>query len=119
MFATSGFQSGAIQYASEKGIATITFMAGKFVYQTRGALPAAASRLPAGLPEYVGVMVAFQNTVFSRKTLDETHSGPFMNGSRRIEEDAPARRVPYRSPFSIYSRPDANFGNSLHSNSSK
>jgi restriction system protein len=74
MFATSGFQSGAIQYASEKGIATITFMAGKLVYQTRGALPAAASSLRAGLPEYVGVMVAFQNGVFSGKTIDETHS---------------------------------------------
>jgi restriction system protein len=78
MFATSGFQSGAVQYASEKGIATITFMAGKFTYQTRGALPAAISKLPAGLPEYVGVMVALQNGVFSAKTIDATHAEPLQ-----------------------------------------
>jgi restriction system protein len=74
MFATSGFQSGAIQYASEKGIATITFMAGKFMYQTRGALPTMTSKLPAGPPEYVGVMVALQNGVFSGEAIDETPS---------------------------------------------
>ena len=35
MFATCGFQSGALTYAASKGIATITFTAGSFLYETR------------------------------------------------------------------------------------
>lgn len=35
MFATCGFQSGALKYAKAKGIATITFVRGSFLYETR------------------------------------------------------------------------------------
>jgi restriction system protein len=86
MFATSGFQSGAIEYASEKGIATVTFMAGKFNYHTRGAMPGATLRLPPGLPEYVGVLVALQDGVLSGKTIDESHSEPLLQWLTKKEE---------------------------------
>ena len=36
MFATSGFQSGALKYARAKGIATIIFVHGSFLYETKG-----------------------------------------------------------------------------------
>jgi restriction system protein len=36
LFSTSGFQKGALKYASAHGVATITFAAGRFAYETRG-----------------------------------------------------------------------------------
>jgi restriction system protein len=35
LFSTAGFQSGALKYATARGIATITFIDGKITYQTR------------------------------------------------------------------------------------
>ena len=40
IFSTGGFQSGALQYAESRGIATITFLDGDFLYETRGSVPA-------------------------------------------------------------------------------
>jgi len=37
LFSTSGFQKGAIQYAATHGIATVTVVRGKWLYETRGA----------------------------------------------------------------------------------
>jgi restriction system protein len=39
LFSTSGFQSGAISYASARGIATITVVDGDWVYETKAAGP--------------------------------------------------------------------------------
>ncbi len=36
LFSTSGFQRGALQYASAQGIATVTVVDGRWVYETRG-----------------------------------------------------------------------------------
>ena len=40
IFSTGGFQSGALQYAGSRGIATVTFLDGRFLYETRGRMPA-------------------------------------------------------------------------------
>ena len=35
LFSTSGFQSGALKYADARGIATVTVVAGKWLYETK------------------------------------------------------------------------------------
>ena len=42
LFSTSGFQSGAIEFASAKHIATVSIVEGKWLYETRAAGPARA-----------------------------------------------------------------------------
>ena len=37
LFSTAGFQRGALEYATERGIATVTFIDGTLTYETRGA----------------------------------------------------------------------------------
>ena len=48
LFSTSGFQSGALEFATAKGIATVTIVEGHWLYETR----AAGSR-PAKPPPWV------------------------------------------------------------------
>jgi restriction system protein len=54
LFTTSGFQSGAIDYAETHGIALVQFASGESVWFTKSA--ASVSRPPAwvGIPKYVG-----------------------------------------------------------------
>lgn len=53
LFATSGFQSGAIKYATAHGIALVSIIDGAATYETRSAFPIAA-KPPAwlNLPKY-------------------------------------------------------------------
>lgn len=54
IFATSGFQSGAISYALEHGIALITVVEGKSTYHTRSMDGPAEPPPWANIPDYVG-----------------------------------------------------------------
>jgi restriction system protein len=38
LFSTAGFQRGAIDYATQRGIATVTFIDGRLTYETRNAV---------------------------------------------------------------------------------
>ena len=59
VFSTSGFQSGAIKYATSKKIALLTVVEGSFLYQTRSANSTGTSLPPilADLPAYAGVFM--------------------------------------------------------------
>lgn len=55
MFSTSGFQSGAIKYAAAHGIATVTVVAGEWLFETR-AIGSAPKPPPwAHLDRFVGI----------------------------------------------------------------
>jgi restriction system protein len=58
MFATCGFQSGALEYASSRRIATVIFTEGAFVYETKAA-PGHRRQPPpwVDLPRFVGIFV--------------------------------------------------------------
>lgn len=57
-FATCGFQSGALDYARSKNIATITFVERRFLYETKGAGPTKSEPPPwATMPHYSGIWV--------------------------------------------------------------
>ncbi len=63
IFATCGFQSGALQYARSRNIATVTFTEGTFAYETKilngpQQLPPRADLPPwVDLPRFVGIFV--------------------------------------------------------------
>jgi restriction system protein len=52
LFATAGFQRGALEYARKHGIALVHVTDGRTSYQTRSAVP--VHSFPAWLPRYVG-----------------------------------------------------------------
>jgi restriction system protein len=55
VFSTSGFQSGAIEYASKRGIATVTVQHGHTNYHTRSAEPKQTNILPwVVVPDFIG-----------------------------------------------------------------
>ncbi|HDZ9489360.1 TPA: restriction endonuclease, partial [Vibrio cholerae] len=58
IFATTGFQSGAIKYAEEHGIALVRVMDGKTIYETKSQNP---TPQPNGLslPEYAGQIMYY------------------------------------------------------------
>jgi restriction system protein len=58
MFATCGFQRGALEYARSRRIATVTFTEGTFAYETKDAF--GEQREPplwADIPRFVGIFV--------------------------------------------------------------
>ncbi len=75
IFSTSGFQSGAIEYASKHGIATIVFVDGKVTYKTLSSEPPTERSWPADLPKYCGIVLRIHGgnpraSVIDRKRLD-------------------------------------------------
>jgi restriction system protein len=56
LFATAGFQKGAIKYAKQHGIALIQIADGKTSYLTKGARP--TEYYPSWLPPYVGWVIS-------------------------------------------------------------
>jgi restriction system protein len=69
MFATCGFQSGALKYAECYRIATVAFVGGSFLYETRGAGRSAA--LPRlGLPGYAGVLMSSESGKITCTNID-------------------------------------------------
>ena len=60
VFSTSGFQSGAIKYATSKKIALVTLVDGSFLYQTRSKNTSGTPAPPppwANLPDYAGIFM--------------------------------------------------------------
>ena len=56
MFATCGYQSGALTYAKSRGIATVTFVNGCFLYETKAATPTSGPPPWAYLPKFAGIL---------------------------------------------------------------
>lgn len=54
LFATSGFQSGAIEFANAHGIALVQFASGKSTWFTKSAGPVKEPPSWANIPKYVG-----------------------------------------------------------------
>ena len=70
MFATCGFQSGALEYAKTYGIATVAFVEGAFLYETRDAGPSGPAPSWAGLQDYAGIFMSQKDERISCSTID-------------------------------------------------
>jgi len=57
LFSTSGFQKGAIEYATAHGIATVTVIAGEWLYETKALGPIPSPPPWLGLPRFAGIRV--------------------------------------------------------------
>lgn len=79
IFATCGFQSGAIEYASAKRIAAITFVPGSFLYETKGAGPAPEPPPWLDLPEYAGIMLRSEAETIYCSQMDSTNLEPLKD----------------------------------------
>ena len=74
MFATCGFQSGALEYARKYGIATVAFVEGKFLYKTRAANPTPEPLAWAKVPKFVGIFMRNKNGSISCTSIDIEHT---------------------------------------------
>ena len=79
MFATCGFQSGALHYARSRGIATITFVPGSFVYETRAAGPMSEPPSCVSLPDFVGIILKKDGDSIHCSTIDYEHLDELRN----------------------------------------
>lgn len=57
IFATCGFQSGALEYAKRYAIATIAFVDGSFLYETKSLGSSAPPPTWLDLPKYAGIFM--------------------------------------------------------------
>jgi len=79
VFATCGFQSGALEYARAHGIATVTFVAGEFLYMTKG-LGAPAKPPPwANLPRFSGIVLSSEGSTVHCTTVDHERLDALRN----------------------------------------
>jgi restriction system protein len=70
VFATCGFQSGALDFAQSHGIATITFVDGAFLYETKAMGPTVAPPPWANLPPFVGIVVTREGSTIHCSRVD-------------------------------------------------
>lgn len=57
IFSTSGFQSGAVEFASSVGIALVVFVNGEMTYETRSREPLPERSYPSDLPKFAGQLI--------------------------------------------------------------
>ena len=71
LFSTSGFQRGAVEYATAHGIATIAVVNGTWLYETKGAGTEPAKPPPwARLDQFAGIRMSSEDAVISCHTID-------------------------------------------------
>jgi restriction system protein len=73
IFATCGFQSGALEYAAKYGIAAVTFVNGDFLYETRSLGEEEPEPPPwVTLPRYAGIFLSLTDHGSMRaQTIDD------------------------------------------------
>lgn len=74
IFATCGFQSGALEYAKTHGIATVAFVERTFLYETRNATLSEPPPSWAGLPDSAGIFMIGDGSGISCSTIDTKNS---------------------------------------------
>jgi|GEM_PF-818170 len=74
VFSTSGFQRGAIEFASENGIALIMFVDGRLTYCVRSAEGPNPMRCPPGIPKYSYQIISKSEKGFSINSVEKASS---------------------------------------------
>jgi restriction system protein len=73
IFSTCGFQSGALEYAKSKNIATITFVRGDFLYETKATGPTPAPPPWAQIPKFAGILTSYEDGRVHCTTLNQEY----------------------------------------------
>ncbi len=79
IFSTSGFQEGALEYASTHGIATITFLDGKAKYETRSR-GREELEPPSWIsyPKYIGTVMKYEKGKIHSHSISTEHTQPLV-----------------------------------------
>jgi len=89
LFSTSGFQKGALKYTDAKGIATVTVIAGKWLYETRAAFGGPVDPPPwARLDEFAGIRLASTDGGISSHTIDSSDTDALGEWLATLDEAA-------------------------------
>lgn len=76
LFSTAGFQRGALKYATERGIATVTFIDGKLTYETKSALPTPDPPPWANISQFAGWFVSAEDKSIHSSLIDASRTDP-------------------------------------------
>ena len=73
IFSTCGFQSGALEYAKSKNIATLTFTAGDFTYETKTVGPTAKPPPWIEFPRFIAMLNNYDDGAIQCTTLNKDY----------------------------------------------
>ena len=79
IFSTSGFQTGALEYARSKNIAAVTFVAGEFLYETKALDMLPSIPLWADLPRFAGIVMNYDNGRIECTVVDNERIEPIRD----------------------------------------
>jgi len=85
MFSTSGFQRGAIEFASKYNIATVTFVEGKFLYETRAFGQDREPPSWVDVPKYAGLIISMDDQSITSTTI---YNSRVENLSQWLNQDS-------------------------------
>ncbi|CAG0984215.1 hypothetical protein ANAEL_01922 [Anaerolineales bacterium] len=75
LFATCGFQSGALEFAKSKNIATITFIAGDFLYETKSQETQSTPPAWNSFPRFAGIYLQYAEKSIQCTKIDSDDIG--------------------------------------------
>lgn len=73
LFSTGGFQRSALEYAAKRGIATITFIDGRLIYETRASGFSVEPPPWAKIPRYAGWFIYLEGGSVRCSLIDKGH----------------------------------------------
>jgi restriction system protein len=76
IFSTSGFQSGALQYAQSKNIASVAFVGSEFLYKTKSADVQTLMPSRYNFPKYAGIFMSYNSGIIESNVMDDNHIEP-------------------------------------------
>lgn len=90
VFSTSGFQKGAIEFATSAGVALVIFVDGRLTYVTRSREPLCEAGYPSDLPSFAGQMIWSEGNKTSISTVTDDRINPLAEWLRS-ESEGPFR----------------------------
>lgn len=82
VFSTSGFQRGAVEFATSAGVALVVFADGKATYFTRSRDALSEAYYPSGLPKFAGQMVRAEANKTTISVLNDERITPLADWFR-------------------------------------
>ena len=79
IFSTSGFQSGAVEFASSVGMALVVFVSGKMTYETRSREPLSEQNYPYDLLRFAGQIIQISEGKTTISYVDKDRIAPLSD----------------------------------------
>jgi restriction system protein len=79
VFSTSGFQRGAVEFATSASIALVIFVDGKLTYVTRSREPLSEASYPPDLPGFAGQMIRSEGNKTTILTISDDQINPLAD----------------------------------------